>query len=509
MQGLASARSPEHLPLITVVDIGSNTIRLVEYEVVGRSGLRLVRAFKEVPRLAHAATENGALSREAIEQGARSVRRLLAMLPPERDRTTVAVATSAVRDAPNRAAFVDRVRSVAGIVPKVISGPEEGRYAYLGVSDAWRLDRDLVIDLGGGSMQVVYTRGGRVARAFSMPIGTVRLTDRYFHHDPPRDREIDALRATVREHLDALPERPKNGRVFVVGGTARALARTSMELGESPLRTIHGQPLRGRELKGLSALLRTMPAKRRREVPGIDRTRAEVIVAGLWTFREVADRFDAQELTVSTRGIRDGLALETAGIPVARTSAELVDRSATVAARSFRFSLEHGRDVAAKADHLFDAVRRRLDWGEEERLALRAAGLLHDIGAVVDPWHHAWHSAYILRHTAVGGLTRRAAGLAVIAVSGHEGEPLPEGWRRAWKSVLSRDGMARGERLGAILFVAERFAGLGVEFDVSPRRERVVVRGDGRRRRPIGPKRFDRLEKHIRRTLGLGLDLEG
>ncbi|HEY6238929.1 MAG TPA: hypothetical protein VIZ68_07085, partial [Thermoplasmata archaeon] len=99
--------------------------------------------------------------------------------------------------------------------------------------------------------------------------------------------------------------------------------------------------------------------------------------------------------------------------------------------------------------------------------------------------------------------------LAVIAVSGHEGEPLPEGWRRAWKTVLSREDMALGERLGSILFIAERFSGLGVEFDVSARRERLVVRGPPHRRRPIAPKRLDRLEKHIRRTLGLGLDLEG
>ncbi|HEY6238502.1 MAG TPA: Ppx/GppA phosphatase family protein, partial [Thermoplasmata archaeon] len=423
MQGAAPARSPESLPLISVIDIGSNTIRLVEYEIVGRVGLRLVRAFKEVPRLGHAALESGALSRDAIEQGARSVRRLLALLPSERDRTTVAVATSAVRDAPNRAAFVDRVRSVAGIVPKVISGAEEGRYAYLGVSDAWRLGSDLVVDLGGGSMLVVHTRNGRAGRATSMPLGTVRMTDRYFHHDPPRDREVEALRENVREHLDALPDRSKGGRIFVVGGTARALARTSMELGDSPLRTVHGQPLRARELKGLAAIVRPMAAKRRRELPGIDRTRAEVIVAGLVTLRELAERFDATELTVSTRGIRDGLALETAGIPVAANSEELVDRSALVEARTVRFSLAHGRDVAEKAAHLFDAVRRRLGWGEEERLALRAAALLHDIGTVVDPWHHALHSAYLLRHTAIGGLSRRASGLAVIAVSGHEGEP--------------------------------------------------------------------------------------
>lgn len=506
----SSSPTEPPVPLVSVLDIGSNTIRLVEYEVLGRSGLRVVRALKEVPRLGDALVGDGALTADAIDQGARAVRKLLARLPPSDRRTIVAVATSAVRDAPNAAAFVRRVKAVAGITPRVISGEEEGRYAYLGVAGAWRLASDIVVDLGGGSMQVVYTSKGRLLRAYSLPLGTVRLTGRFLDHDPPREREADELQEYVREALERLPDPPRRARVFVVGGTARAVARTSMELADSPLRTVHGHPLGTKEIKGLASVLRSMPTKRRREVPGIDRTRADVIVAGLLTLREIADRFGPESLTVSAHGIRDGLAQETARIPLARSAEELVDRSGVIEARAFRFSLAHGQDVAAKAADLFEAIGPRLGWREEERLALRAASLLHDIGGVIDSWHHALHSAYILRHTAIGGLSRRASGLAVLAVSGHEGEPLPEGWRRVWRTVLSEDDLGTGERLGALLFLAERLTGLGVEFDLTRGRERLIIRPRGRKRkRPPTVHRFDRLEKHIRRTLGLGLDLKG
>ncbi len=505
-----SAPTPQEgrLPLVAVVDIGSNTIRLVEYEVVGRAGLRVVRAFKEVPRLGDALVGDGRLGPEAVRRGCRAVRRLLARLPPAPRRTVVAVATSAVRDAPDRAEFLKQLRTTAGLSARVLTGEEEGRYAALGVAGAWQLRSDLVVDLGGGSMQVVRTRRGRLTESRSLPLGTVRLTHRFLEHDPPRERETDALRAHVAEALARLPDAPRGARVFVVGGTARALARTSMELSESPLRTVHGHPLGTKELKGLASVLRTMPEKRRREVPGLDRSRAQVIVAGLLTLGEVAERFAPDGLTVSAHGIRDGIAQETARLPPADSAAELVDRSAVLAARSFRFPLEHGEEVAARAGELFRAVAPRLGWHEEEELALHAGALLHDVGSVIDTWQHALHSAYILRHTAVGGLSRRATGLAVLAVACHEGEPLPEGWRRRWRTVLSEEELATAERLGALLFLSERLTGLGLGFRLSRGRERLILtaRG-GAPRKPRAEPRFDRLEKHIRRTLGLGLDL--
>ena len=162
------------LPTIAVIDIGSNTIRMVEYEVIGGSGLRVVRAAKEVPRLGHGLDPDGGLTREALEEGARAVRRLVTGLPPSRHRRTIAVATSAVRDATNRAAFVARVAAVASVRPRVLSGAQEARYGKQGVAQAWRLRQDVVVDLGGGSMQVVYVRRGEVAESFSLPLGTVR-----------------------------------------------------------------------------------------------------------------------------------------------------------------------------------------------------------------------------------------------------------------------------------------------------------------------------------------------
>jgi len=249
-----------------------------------------------------------------------------------------------------------------------------------------------------------------------------------------------------------------------------------------------------------------MPADRRREVPGVDRTRADVILAGIATLREIGERFGVDDMVVSAQGIRDGIAYEAAGIPPPRSVDELINRSAVVSARSFRFPVEHGVEVERLATDLFDAVRRRFGWGPEERYAVRAAALHHDIGATVANWHHAIHSAYILRHTPLLGLTHRSAALAVLAVSRHEGEPWPEGWRRSWRTVLSDEDLLVADRLGTILFVAERLSDAGVGFRLATRSPRLVVTA-GRAVSPMA--RLGRLEKHIRRGLGLGFAVDG
>lgn len=499
--GAAQARLD---PRVAVIDVGSNTARLVVFRASRDGSIRAVFEEKETPRLGLGIGADGSLSRDAIDRGLVAMSRFARTLRALGAARVVAVATSAVRDAPNREEFVDRVAEVAGVRPRILSGEDEGRYAFLGVCHAWRLRDDVVIDLGGGSMQVVYVRGGRCRQSYSRPLGTVRLTDRYLAHDPPRDRELDGLREHVAEELRRLPAAPARARVFVVGGTARALARVSMELTEYPLRAVHGYPLRGKDLKGLSSVLRPMPVARRREVPGIDRTRADVVVAGVATLRKVAERFGDADLIVSAQGIRDGLAYEAAGIAPPRTVDQLLDRAAVVETRSFTFSLAHGQEVERIATDLFDAVQRRFDWGPEERVAVRAAALFHDVGTAIDTWRHALHSAYILRHTPLLGLTHRSAALAVLAVARHEGEPWPEGWRRLWRAVLTDDDLVLAERLGTILYVAERLAGVGVGFRLARSAPRLLVQPA---RRGGSTRRIDRLEKHIRRGLGLGLSV--
>jgi exopolyphosphatase/guanosine-5'-triphosphate,3'-diphosphate pyrophosphatase len=413
-----------------------------------------------------------------------------------------------VRDAPNGPEFLAEVARETGLRLRVLSGAEEARYAYLGVAGARELSDALVVDLGGGSMQILETRGGRLGRTESLPLGALRLTQRYLEHDPPRRGELDELREKARDEIGKAVPRPSERRaVYGVGGSLRALARAAVELRDYPLPRADGYELRVRDLEALESILTEMPADRRRSVPGIGGDRAEVIVAGLAVAQELLRVAGRDRLTVSATGIREGLALEAAGVSLPAPTAELAERSCASALRRLGASGEHARAVAARAEALFDALRSRHRLGGDERLALSVGAWLHDIGESVELAEHARHSAYLVRNLPIAGLTHRQVALASLAVELHEGDPLPERWRHDWRQLLAEDDATAVPRLGAILFAAERLPDLrekeGAELD----RGRLRLRLARPREDEISRRDFEKSVRPLERAFDLEAEL--
>jgi exopolyphosphatase / guanosine-5'-triphosphate,3'-diphosphate pyrophosphatase len=458
---------------IGVIDVGSNTARFVAFEASQSGCVRPVYETKQSPRLGLNVRADGRLAPEAIERGITAVGRFARTIRGLGLTQTLAVATSAVRDAPNGAEFVRQVERTTGVLLRVISGAEEARYAYLGVASAWELDRALVADLGGGSLQLAETRAGRLGHSVSVPLGALRLSQRYFDHDPPKRKEVDELRSYVRETLDSVFEAfgSHRYRVYGIGGTVRSLARAAIELRDYPVERVHGYPLWDHDLESLAELLGEMSAPKRRAVPGIGADRADVVVAGLVVLRELVRATEADRITVAGTGIREGIALEAIGAELPVAAEVLAERSAAAAAESFAFRLDHGREVADCAMALFELLAPRFEWGRSEALALRVAGWMHDAGTAIDLWRHANHSAYLIQNYPIWGLDQREVLLASMAARTHEGGELPSDWRKGFLPILRGPDLESARRLGGVLEVAEL---------TSAARPRFTAAGNGR-----------------------------
>jgi len=468
---------------VAVIDVGSHTARLAVYEVEARGGFRVVFRAKEVPRLGRQIAEDGSLSPGAIDRGLHALDRFARDLqelgrPPVR-----AVATSAVRDAPNRGRFLREVRRRTGLTLRVLTGEQEAYYGYLGVAAAWPVDRDLIADLGGGSLQLARTRDGRLAATCSLPLGAQRLSDRFLEHDPALPKERRRLVAEVDAWLNSARRLRGARRLIAVGGTGRALARAVIQLRNYPLPQAHGFELRRRDLKRLAELLHPLAAERRRALPGIGRARAEVLPAGLETFRRLLDWTGLDRILVSGHGIREGLLVEFAGLPVPASADTLLDRSLGSIGMTFGPFVPRQFRVRAIAERLFDRVARRQGWGDEERMALATAAVLHDVGRVVDDWRSERHASYLLRHLPHLGLSHRSIGLAALAVLAREEEDLPRGVRREWRPLLDGTSLKTAGLLGSLVRVAASLTDLGV---------RAGPVGGGRRLELHAPRRFGR-----------------
>lgn len=503
--------TPSRLRRVGVIDVGSNTARLVVYEAPDGGLPRAIAQRKEVPRLGEGVGHGGRLHEEAITRGLGSLRRFARTLEGFGRPPVVAVATSAVRDAADGAAFVERAARETGLPLRILSGEEEGRYGYLGVAGAWELHDDLVADLGGGSMQVASVQRGAFRSAVSLPLGALRLTEEFLAHDPPKEREVDELRAHVRAFLhEKLPprsERP-DAELHGVGGTIRTLARVSIEIKGYPLTRVHGYPLRRRDLEALAELLADLPADKRREVRGIGGDRADVIVAGLYTILELLRATDRDQIRVSGMGIRDGLAHEALGLSVPAPSDTLVLRSARTAGHAFDYDLPRAEALARRALRLFEPLAPGEGWGAPERRAVRTAALFHDAGAAIDLWGHARHTSYLLRHLPVVGLDHREILLASLIAYQHEGDDLPNEAVKELKGVVDKDDVRHARSLGVVLYAAETLVDDQVRFqrDASGALT-ITLSAEGAR--ALSPRSLSRLRKPLKRAFDLEVEIRG
>ncbi len=486
-----------------VIDLGSNTARCVVFEASRAGTVRAAFETKEAPRLG--ATENGRLTPEAIARGLRTIRRFVRTLRTLGVARTVGVATSAVRDASNGRRFVRLVARSTGIRLRILSGTEEARYAYLGVTGSTELSNDIVGDLGGGSLQMARIRDGDLGGLASLPLGSLRLSRAYLEHDPPKRREREELRehvrAAVTSEVDALGSKAE--RLILVGGTVRALARASIELREFPVRRVHGYRLYAHDLEALDELLSEMPASKRRSIPGIGGDRADVVLGGIVVIQELLRATELDYTVVSGAGIREGLALEAIRARLPASTEELIDRSVSAAAEVFSFRPEHGRRVASVALALFDLLAPRYEWGASERRIVHAAGAMHDAGTALDLWGHAQHSSYLIQNYPIAGLDPREVLLASMAAYLHEGDDPPSSWKKEYLPVVRPSDLELAVRLGTLLEVAELVVAGRPRFRLSSKGDVLAVSFSSAARSAVPSRWLEKARKPMERVFDL------
>ncbi len=294
---------------VVLMDLGSNAVRCVLAEITPGLGYRILRKARTQTRLGSGS--NGHLSPRAVRDTLQAVHGFLQTLPRNGDLKVLAVATAAARDADNRDALLEPLRRDAGIEVSILSGEEEARLGAIAALRTFAVSNGLIMDLGGASLQVTAIRN-RLATA-SFPLGAVRMTERFLHHDPPLPGEIEKLRREIRRHLaDALPVFRKPGEMVGLGGTVRALARIHLGLESDQDDFRQGLRLTQAAVTAIRAKVQDLSLGQRQRVPGLKAERADIILAGAVVVEELMILADSSALTVCKNGVRDGILLNEA-----------------------------------------------------------------------------------------------------------------------------------------------------------------------------------------------------
>lgn len=304
---------------LAAIDCGTNTVLLLlaDWQPGQRPRLRRVADFMEMPRLGQGLDATGSLQPEAMQRALLALRRQRERAEQAGAERIIAVATESVRAAKNGAEFLAAAAAdPVGVKLRVVGGDEEARLSFRSVADSvaeptggdasgdlpWRS----VVDIGGGSTELIVGQGRRLHAHRSVPIGSVRLTERLIKHDPPTPAEHEALIASIDAAIAALPE--SRGSLVALAGTATSVA--ALQLGDR-MPSYDGDLVDGMQLPCATLAawvdrLRQLPVADRRALPGLDPRRADVIYAGATILWRIAVRAGVDSLTVSDRGVRWG-----------------------------------------------------------------------------------------------------------------------------------------------------------------------------------------------------------
>ncbi len=451
---------------LAVIDLGSNSFRLVVF-LAGEGWWKRTDEIYEPVRIGEGMGASG-------ELGTKPIARALATLDVfaqfakasglEGD-SVDAVATSAIRDASNAGDFLGQAREHFDLPIRVLSREQEARYGYLAAVNSTTLDDGFVLDLGGGSLQLVRVVERLARGSASWRLGTVRMSERFLPpNGPAKRRQLQALREHVAEELaqadwlGGAEDGASSRRLVGIGGTVRNLAAAAQRAAGLPSNGVQGMVIEREALAELVERLAELPASERARVPGIKPARADIILAGALVVEAVlqAGGFDGLETTEA--GLREGVFFErflTGRSPGAEPLLEDVRRASVLnLAGQYHLDVAHTRHVAALALGMFDELARvGLHEGDpRERELLWAASILHDIGMSVDYDDHHKHSRYLILNAGLPGFTPVEVAIIAQAARYHrKGMPDPGPLR----ALFDEGDAERLDRCAALLRLAE------------------------------------------------------
>ena len=409
-------------PIIAAIDIGTNSVHMVVVRIVtSLPAFTIIAREKETVRLGDRDPQTGNLTPEAINRAIGALKRCQEVAKSLNAHQILAVATSAVREAPNGHEFVRSIETELGLAVNIISGQEEARRIYLGVLSGVEFNNTphLIIDIGGGSTELILGDSDEPRTLSSTKIGAVRLTAEFVPKNPVSDRELIYLQAFVRGQLERATDEIKANlrsgetpKLVGTSGTIETLAAilNTDKSGQIPDR-IHGFEIRLPELRNLIHRLRRMTVAERTTIEGMSERRSEIIIAGAVILQEAMVMLGMQSLSVCERSLREGVIVDwmlTQGLIEDRLKYQgsIRERSTLKIAGKYGVDIPHSERVAELALSLFDQTYEQLHtWDKSVRQLLWSAAILHNSGHFVSHDAHHKHSYYLIRYGELLGYT--------------------------------------------------------------------------------------------------------
>ncbi len=450
--------SPDLACRLAAIDIGTNSIRLIVAEPLRGGNYRILEEEKESTRLGEHLSKTGRLDPLAMEKSLGALRRMKQIAEGFQITQLRTIATCAVREATNGDEFCRRAREELGLDIEVITAKQEALLAFSSVQRSFDLvgQHVAVVDIGGGSTEIVLAHGPLVEAIYTTQLGAVRLSEQFGNGMGMAGAEFLELVDGIDRHLRKHTKNPVFAphMMFGSGGTFTSLAAMVMAGKHKSDQSMRGYQVTRAEVRHLLERLRKLPLRERSSVPGLSPDRSDIIVAGLAIIDRVMERFQLNVLQVHNRGVRDGLLLTMIDSSLVTSETSQVDREAAIErlATTCGGELAHGRHVAHLAGMIYTQLVDVYELVPEDRELLEAAARLQDVGYLINYDQHHKHSYHLIRHSRLEGFTSHELDLIANVARYHRGARPKR--KHANFRQLSDSDQQRVRQMAAIVRVA-------------------------------------------------------
>jgi len=443
---------------IGIIDLGSNTARLVIVDMFAENHYMVVDELKESVRLGQDMDRDGFLKPQRIAETIKTLKMFKRLCDTSKVDRIIAVGTAAVRRAKNQRSFLDEIQVSCNITIRVLSEEEEALLVYRGVINSMDIPKGIILEVGGGSTKIIYYNRRNVLGFASLPFGAVTLTD-IFANEPTPEQSALRVEEFFTEQLKRIPwlkEVDPEAQMIGVGGSFRNLFKIRKLVCKYPMDLVHNYRLATEDFAGVYNMLKVLDVDKRKKIKGLSPARADIMPAAMAIVNSFVSYMNIDTFTIGACGLREGLMVNQAlPITLEKPISDVLGYSLDRLVKYYDCDPKHVEHVLLLSVQLFKQLRVLHKFPRQYLKVLKIAASLHDCGMRVKYYGHAKHSRYIILNSSIYGATHREIVLAAFVAGCHNGEDVPLAEWQKYKDIVTEEDLDAVKKLGVLLRIAE------------------------------------------------------
>lgn len=444
---------------IGIIDLGSNSARLVIVSLFSDGHFMVVDELKESVRLGQDMERDGFLKPQRVAETIKTLKMFKKLCDASGVTRIIAVATAAVRRAKNQRSFLDEIQATCGIKIRVLSDEEEATYVYRGVINSMDVPKGLILEIGGGSTKIVYYNRRNMLFHETLPFGAVTLTDLFKDDSLKPEEQAEKVEEFFTEQLkkiEWLQDLDPDAHMIGVGGSFRNVFKISKMVKKYPLDTVHNYTLSMEDFDAIYDTVKVLDLDKRKKIKGLSTSRADILPAALAIIKAFMRYLNLESFSISGSGLREGIMYNQA-VPVTEEKpiSDVLGYSLLTLVKYYGSDEKHVEHVVSLSVQLFKQLRVLHKFSRQYLKILKIAATLHDCGMRIKYYNHPKHSQYMILNSTLCGVTHREIVLAAFVAGSHKKDDLNINEWMKYKDIVLEEDLDAVKKLGVMLRIAE------------------------------------------------------